>query len=177
MRSKGLTVNYIKTEKSNDKKDQLIQDSKEVSNTTHKSKNKNTHSILKKNTKEQSHTCKIRSRNISGYQLQSYLRGVILHLEVSSSLLLPENSKIRYEHNLLRNFIKDYKQGKINPPFSNEIQLSDLPQKEKTTRIVSFDPKVQIKKIDKVCQSKIHLNIYLICLLYNVSLKEASLLK
>ena len=69
LRSEDLTVNYIETKKSNDKKDQLIQDSKEVSNTTHRNKNKNTHSILKKNTKEQSHTCKIRSRNISGYQL------------------------------------------------------------------------------------------------------------
>ena len=155
----------------------MIQDSKEVSNTTHKSKNKTTQGILKKNTKEQSHTCKIRSNNIYGYQLQSYLRGVILHLEVSSSLLLPENSKIRYEHNLLRNFIQDYKQGKINPLFSNEIQLSDLPQKERTPKIVSFNPKVQIKRIDKVCQPKTHVDIYLTCLLYNVSKREASLLQ
>ena len=150
----------------------MIQDSKEVSSTTHKNKK----GILKKNTKEKSHICKIKANNVYWYQLQGYLKGVLLHLETSSSLP-PANSEIRYEHNLLRNFIKNYKQGKINPPFSNEIQLSDLPQKEKTTRIISFNPKVQIKKIDKVCQSKTHLNIYLICLLYNVSLKEASLLK
>ena len=120
---------------------------------------------------------KIKSNNVYGYQLQAYLKGVLLHLETSSSSLPPANSKIRYEHNLLRNFIKDYKQGKINPPFSNEIQLSDLPQRERSTRIVSFDPKVQIKKINKVCQSKTHYNVYHICLLYNVSLKEASLLQ
>ena len=58
-RSKDLNISYIKTIKSNDKKNQLIWDSKEISNPTHKHrKNKSTKMILKKSNKL-SHTCKL----------------------------------------------------------------------------------------------------------------------
>ena len=105
------------------------------------------------------------------------MTAIIFHLEVSNVSFLPENTQIKYEHNLLKNFIQDYKQGKIYPPFSNEMQLSDLPNKERTPKIVSFNPKVQIKRINKICHPKTHFDIYLTCLIYDISMREESLLQ
>ena len=98
-------------------------------------------SILKRNSKTLSHTqlWSNWSENISSIQLPSIIQGMQTHLEN-----LEQTDKREYNPymvSLFKDFLKNYKEGTINIPLSNKVNIKELnlSKQSKNIKKVSFD--------------------------------------